>query len=126
MKVYQTKVFARFVRKAGISAARLVEAADAVAAGEFDADLGGGVFKQRIARDGGGKSGGFRAILLFRVGKNVFLVHGFGKNEKANVSAKERAALMRLADVMLALPDQEIDAAVEAGELILTETDNGE
>jgi hypothetical protein len=55
----------------------------------MDADLGGGVLKQRIAREGGGKSGGFRAIILFKVGGHSFFVHGFAKNEKADITPKE-------------------------------------
>jgi hypothetical protein len=31
--------------------------------GLFDADLGGGLFKKRIARQGQGKSGGFRTLV---------------------------------------------------------------
>jgi hypothetical protein len=60
--------------------------------GPLDADLGGGVFKQRIAREGGGKSGGFRTTILFRVGSHSFFAHGFAKSDKANVSAKELKA----------------------------------
>ena len=49
---------------------------------------GGGVFKQRIAREGGGKSGGFRTIILFKVGGHSFFVEGFAKNEKTNVTPR--------------------------------------
>jgi hypothetical protein len=68
MSVYKTKAFSKFARKADLASAELLQAAKAVASGQWDADLGGGVFKQRIARDGGGKSGGFRTIILFKVG----------------------------------------------------------
>lgn len=57
---YVTKEFARFARKARVADAKLLQAARDVAAGRYDADLGGGVFKQRVAREGGGKSGWFR------------------------------------------------------------------
>lgn len=52
MSVYQTKEFAKFARKAKLGARQLLIAAREVARGEFDADLGAGVFKQRIARSG--------------------------------------------------------------------------
>lgn len=65
MTVFVTKEFARFRRKARLSVEKLLDAASEVADGRFDADLGGGVFKQRVARDGGGKSGGFRTIIVF-------------------------------------------------------------
>ena len=82
-----------------------------------DADLGGGVFKQRIARDGGGKSGGFRTIILFKVGGHSFFVHGFAKNEKANISPKELKALKALAATFLALDLSAIETAKSAGEI---------
>jgi hypothetical protein len=118
MSVYLTKEFRRFARKASLADAKLLQAAVEVGAGRYDADLGGGVFKQRVAREGGGKSGGFRTIILFRVGGHSFFAHGFAKNDKANVSAKELRALKQLADVLLRLSDKQIAASEEAGELI--------
>jgi len=49
MSVYHTKEFARFSRKERVSTKALLQAAADVAQGHFNADLGGGVFKQRIA-----------------------------------------------------------------------------
>ena len=51
-----------------------------------DADLGGGVIKQRIARPDQGKSGGFRSIILYRVQKRAFFEYGFPKNERENIT----------------------------------------
>lgn len=126
MAVYVTKEFARFARKARLAGAKLLQAARDVAAGHYDADLGGGVFKQRVARDGGGKSGGFRTIVLFRVGGHSFLVHGFAKSDKANVSGAELKALKRLADVLLVLSEAQLEMARAAGELIEVENDGEE
>jgi hypothetical protein len=121
-----TKGFARFAPKAGLASESLRAAAVDVAAGEHDADLGGGVFKQRVARPGGGKSGGFRTIILFKVGGHSFFAHGFAKNEKANVSVKELRALKQLAAVYLGLSGDAIEAAVAAGELIEVSDDDSE
>lgn len=117
MTVYVTKEFSRFARKAGLLDAKLLQAAGDVAKGQYDADLGGGVFKQRVAREGGGKSGGFRTIILFKVGGHSFFAHGFAKNNKANVSAKELKALKRLANVLIGFSDEQLQAAKAAGEL---------
>jgi hypothetical protein len=84
------------------------------------------VFKQRVAREGGGKSGGFRTILLFRVGTHCFFAHGFAKNEKANVSPQELKALKRLADALLGLSAEDIEAAVKAGEIREVVNDDGD
>lgn len=117
MSVYKTKEFAKFARKADLGNTELLEAANAVASGLSDADLGGGVFKQRIAREGGGKSGGFRTIILFKVGGHSFFVHGFAKNEKANVTPKELKALKKLAATFLSLDAEALEKASAAGEI---------
>lgn len=117
MSVYKTKEFSKFARKADLKSADLLDAAQAVASGQWDADLGGGVFKQRIARDGGGKSGGFRTIILFKVGGHSFFVHGFAKNEKANITPKELKALKALAATFLALDLSALETAKTAGEI---------
>ncbi len=118
MRVYITKEFARFARKAGLTDTKLLQAAQDVAAGQYDADLGGGVFKQRVAREGRGKSGGFRTIILFRAGGHSFFAHGFAKSDKANVSAKELVALKRLAGVLLGFSDKQLETAKVVRELI--------
>ncbi|MCW5700805.1 MAG: type II toxin-antitoxin system RelE/ParE family toxin, partial [Rhodospirillales bacterium] len=65
MRVFKTKPFARFADREGIADAELREAILRAEDGLIDADLGGGVIKQRIARKGQGKSGGFRSIVLY-------------------------------------------------------------
>lgn len=92
MSIFKTKNFDRFARKQKLDDDELREAVTNVTAGRIDADLGGGVIKQRIARDGAGKSGGFRTIILFRGGSNVFFVHGYAKKRKANISKDELTA----------------------------------
>jgi hypothetical protein len=74
VRIFKNKPFARFARKARLADPALREAIANAAKGLIDADLGGGVVKQRIARAGGGKSGGFRTIILFRAGTRAFLV----------------------------------------------------
>ena len=126
MTVFVTKEFARFVRKSRLSADRLLQAAAEVMDGRYDADLGGGVFKQRVAREGGGKSGGFRTIVVFRAGDHSFFVYGFAKSDKANVSAKELKALKQLAGVLLGFSEEELRIARAAGELIEVVRDDEE
>lgn len=117
MSVYKTKEFSRFARKADLGSEELLEAAKAVTSGRWDADLGGGVFKQRIARDGGGKFGGFRTIILFKVGGHSFFVHGFAKSEKTNITPKELKALKKLAATLLGLDAAGLAKASAAGEI---------
>ncbi len=74
LQTFKTKAFARFADRGGIDDAALCEAMDRARSGLVDADLGGGVIKQRIAREGGGRSGGFRTIVLFRRDALAFFV----------------------------------------------------
>ena len=76
LRVFKTKPFARFANREGIPDAVLCDAAQRVGRGQMDADLGGGVIKQRIARRGQGRSGGYRTIVLFRRGERSFFVYG--------------------------------------------------
>jgi hypothetical protein len=118
VSVFLTKAFIRFAKKAEVADDGFAVAAAEVAAGNFDADLGGHVYKQRVARRGRGKSGGYRTIILFKSGEHSFFVHGFAKNEKANVTIKELKTLKALAEVLLKLGADDIEAALLAGELV--------
>lgn len=116
--VLKTKAFARFARKARISDADLWKTAGEVNAGAIDADLGGGVIKQRIARMGEGKSGGFRSILLFRQKLRAVFVYGFEKKDRANIDAKELGAFRELAHVVLGYSEAELLQRVKDGALL--------
>ena len=79
MRVFKNAWFGRFVRKEKIAADVLWDAVERAERGLIDADLGGGVIKQRIARPGAGKSKGYRTILIFRKGDKAFLCMAFLK-----------------------------------------------
>ena len=64
MKIFQNAWFRRFIRKEKISVNMLCDAVERADNGQIDADLGGGVIKQRMARIGSGKSKGYRSIIL--------------------------------------------------------------
>jgi hypothetical protein len=117
VRVFKNKAFARFARKARITDAVLCAAIADASRGLIDADLGGGVLKQRIARQGGGKSGGFRTIILFRIKERAFFVHGFAKNERDNIRDDELAAFKLLAAEMLAYDDDALAKAIGNGTL---------
>jgi len=123
MRVFKTKVFGRFARRAGVGDATLRAAIADVERGLVDADLGGGVIKQRVARQGAGKSGGFRTIILFRAGLRAVFVYGFGKNERDNIDDDELAEFRRLATPMLSYGEAEIARAVQSGALVEVDDD---
>jgi hypothetical protein len=112
MRVYMTKPFARFQRRERISDAALCAAVDDAEAGLIDADLGGGLIKQRIARPGQGKRGGYRTVIAYRrAGLAVFLL-GFAKSTRANIDPEELGALKHQAAAMLTLANDQIEALI--------------
>ena len=117
MRVFKNKPFSRFARKARIADGALCEAIAGASRGLIDADLGGGVLKQRVPRQNAGKSSGFRMIILFRLKKTAFFVHGFAKNEQDNIQEDELAAFKMLATAMLDLDDDALSKAVVNGTL---------
>ena len=118
MHSFKTKAFARFADRERLEDAALCEAVRRARRGLIDADLGGGVIKQRIARKGGGKSGGFRAIVLFRRNELAFFVYGFAKSNRENLRRNELEAFRMLADEMLGLTGAGLAAALENGTII--------
>jgi len=124
MRIFKTKIFARFVHSNKITDAALHEAIQRAERGLIDADLGGGVIKQRVARPGRGRSGGFRTIILFRSGTRAFFVYGFAKNQKENISKTELQDFRTLAKHMLTFTDHQIQLAIDTEKLTEVEQDD--
>lgn len=118
IRAYKSKWFQRFARKEGITDASLMEAIGRLEKGLVDADLGGGVLKQRLARPGEGKSGGYRTILLYRQGLRVVFMFGFAKSDRQNLDSDEIQAFKEAATHVLALSDQQMTLLVERGDFV--------
>lgn len=123
MRTFKTKAFTRFADKAGISDTGLCRAVREAERGLVAADLGGGIIKQRIARSGQGKSGGFRMLIVFRTGVRAIFVHGFAKSEKDNIERDELVALKKLAAELLGYDDKTLALAVTSGVLLEVKCD---
>lgn len=115
MRIFKTPWFTRFASKERIIDDSLKKAVDQLEAGQYDADLGGGVYKQRLARAGEGKSGGYRVLICFRQGTRSFFMYGFQKSDRANITASERDDLKKLAKALFSMTDEQLDAKVGAG-----------
>jgi hypothetical protein len=120
MRVFKGKQFSRWATAEAISDADLCQAATDAFAGQYDADLGGYLFKKRIARQDGGKSGGYRTILGFRKSdsKRIFFLYGFPKNVRANITTKERSALSANASALVDTTDRQIDELRAKGTIL--------
>jgi len=113
-RVFASKPFMRFARRFDIEDKELWEAVT----GEFDADLGGGVFKFRLAREGEGTSGGARAIVAMKIGLRVVLMYGYEKKDLANIKSDELRAYRKAAKVYLGYSGDQMTAIVREKALL--------
>ena len=104
MRVFKAKLFSKFATRERITDASLVEAIDRAVRGLIDADLGGGIIKQRVARPGQGRSGGYRTLIAYRSGEFAVFLFGFAKSDRANIDAEELETLHAIASQWLGDP----------------------
>ena len=117
MRIFKNTWFQRFARREKITDQVLMEAIARAEKGMVDADLGGKVLKQRIARLKQGKSSGYRTIIIFNNGDKAFFVYGFTKSERGNIDKGEIDIFKKAAKELLALPDKHIEELIENGAL---------
>jgi hypothetical protein len=122
MRVFKTRTFNRWAVKAGLSDTALLKAVADIERGLIDADLGGNLYKQRVALPGRGKSGSTRTLLATRFAGAVYFLFGFEKKDRDNITQRELGIYQSLASVLVALDSHQIDAALKATEL--TEVQN--
>jgi hypothetical protein len=117
MKVFKTRWFARFARRERIADASLRNAIQRAERGLVDANLGGGLIKQRVARQGQGRSGGYRVIVAYRLRDRAIFFYGFSKSEMDNITKNQLSVAREFAVKWLALSDVQIRQAITDGEL---------
>ncbi|MDA3896413.1 MAG: type II toxin-antitoxin system RelE/ParE family toxin [Desulfobacteraceae bacterium] len=113
-----TKHFSRWAAKQKIPKRELANTLTEIMAGNFEASLGGNIYKKRIRFDGQGKSGGGRTIICYKKDDRAIFVHGFAKNEKSNLSKKELIVFKELSKILLRLSPGEIEIAIKNKDLI--------
>jgi hypothetical protein len=118
-KVYLGRAFRKWALSEAIAEQRLCTAAWEAAAGQVEADLGGSLFKKRIARRGAGKSGGYRTIICLRrvAPDRVFFLYGFPKSSRPNITRREKQALAANARALIAANAAQVDALIARGAL---------
>ena len=108
LRVFASKPFMRFARRFGIGDAELWETVNQ----DYDADLGRGVFKFRLAREGQGSSGGARALVAMKVGQRIVLMFGFEKKDMSNIKSDELREYRKAAQIYLGYSEEEMTAIV--------------
>lgn len=124
IRVFRTKTFSRWMRKAGLTDSALRQAVEEMIQGLVDADLGGHVVKKRVALAGRGKRGGARTIVATKLADRWFFLFGFGKNEQASIDKDELKFFQEVAKDLLALSDVQLQVAISAGEMMEVCDDN--
>ncbi|MDR0318723.1 MAG: type II toxin-antitoxin system RelE/ParE family toxin [Nitrososphaerota archaeon] len=86
--------------------------------GKADANIGGGVYKIRLARSGEGKSGGYRIIVFYKIGECMFFIYGFAKSDRSNINDKELKTFKEAAKEYFHMTSAQIKERIEHGQLI--------
>jgi hypothetical protein len=118
VRIFKNKAFARFAAKEGIGDDELKAAVDEMERGLLDADLGGGIYKKRLARAGAGKSGGYRAIVCYRSGDRTVFMYGFAKSDRDNIGDDELRKFKDSAKDLFELSDAQMDRHLKSGVFI--------
>ncbi len=118
MRIFKSRWFQHFARREEISDKDLCEAVARAEGGQIDADLGGGVIKQRIARPGQGRSRGYRTIILFRRGSQAFFQYGYSKSDRSNISGEEEREFKEAARRILALTEKYLSELLKRGDFV--------
>jgi hypothetical protein len=113
VRVFKSKHFSRYAKKEEIDDEVLADAIREIESGLVDAVLGGGLVKKRVAREGSGKSSGYRTIIAFSSGQRSMFLYGFAKRDRDNIGYDELLELRKLSQLFLALKDDEITSALE-------------
>lgn len=117
-RVLKRKHFARWQASERLPDTALCMVVREMESGLVDANLGGLLYKQRVARPGGGKSHGYRTLISARVGHCYVFLHGFSKNSQENITQDEQKALRFAGKMFLELSPEALSKALGAGILL--------
>ena len=118
MQIYTTRAFSRLDVAGELGDSDLIAAVAEMNDGLWDVNLGGQVYKKRVALAGRGKSGGARTLIAFKSNDRAFFMYGFSKNERSNITTKEKQALKLMARELLGYSDKQLRQALKHGALI--------
>ena len=111
MRAFVTRNFDRWLRRERLEETMLFDAATEVVLGYVEGDLGGFLFKKRIARAGAGKSGGYRTIIGYRKGRSdrIIFLYGYAKNVRDTLTAQDEKAFAKAARKFVEMDDASLE-----------------
>ena len=117
-RILKTRTFDRWLRKTLLSNTALLKAIAEMERGLVDADLGGNVYKKRVALPGRGKSGSTRTLIATNREDRWIFMYGFEKNERVNITQAELTYLQGVAQIFLTYSSDELQLAIAKGEFL--------
>ena len=117
-RILKTRTFNRWLRKTLLTDTALLKTIDEMEQGLVDADLGGNIYKKRVALPGRGKSGSTRTLIATNRQNRWFFMFGFEKNDKENITQAELAYLQEVAQIFLGYSNDELQLAIDKGEFL--------
>ena len=116
-RIFKTRYFSNWLEKTELTDALLLNAVEEMERGLIDADLGGGVFKKRVALPNRGKSGSIRTLIATNKNDRWFFMLGFEKNQRDNIDSQQLKELKKAAKIILSATDIQITLAVKTNEI---------
>ena len=114
-RVFKIKTFARWAKKI-LSDEQLCAAAQEILQGQYEADLGAGLCKKRIAVQGRGKSGGVRTLVAKEGAHGLFFIAGRQKNDPGSDFTQANVAQVQvIAEALQRASVREFDILLNEG-----------
>ncbi len=118
MKIYKYRIFYQWATAEGLTDELLKAAVSEITNGLYEANLGSGLYKKRIAQPGKGKRGSYRTVLAFKKEQQAFFIYGFAKNVKSDMSESEKRLYRQLAKDLLNASASDIQRFLAMNRLI--------
>lgn len=117
-RILKTRPFNRWLRKTLLTDNALLKAIGEMERGLVDADLGGDVYKKRVALPGRGKSGSTRTLIATNREDRWIFLFGFEKNDRENITQAELSYLQGAAQIFLGYSSDDLQSAIARGDFL--------
>ncbi|MDF1760694.1 MAG: type II toxin-antitoxin system RelE/ParE family toxin [Coxiellaceae bacterium] len=118
MEIFKYKKFAKWARSERITDKALSDAVTELMEGQYEAGLGAGLYKKRIARSGKGKRSGFRTLIAFKNEHRAIFIIGMAKNDRENFTTSEKEYYKTLSNILLKATREQISRLLKNKDLI--------
>ncbi|MCJ2084319.1 type II toxin-antitoxin system RelE/ParE family toxin [Methylobacterium sp. J-090] len=108
MKILVPPDLSKKLAKANVPDSELKNAVLRAERGLIDARIGKYLIKQRVPREGQGRSKGFRTVICYKIGDFAVFLHMFAKSNKPNLSDQESEEYNFFANKLADLSDENI------------------